>query len=176
MQIFNTSSLPIMRLLQKNIVVHNRRKHTVRTLDIAASGTYIAGLERKSDAQLYLKTKYVGPDGFPLLHIVKECPTSYFVAYIVPKRSPFLPHFNYLLQLFIESGLTVKWTRDAMFSVIIQSHYGRVVEDHKLKPFSVDDMQSGFVVLFYGYFISFICFLVEKCVSSRKIVRNEMLD
>lgn len=50
------------------------------------------------------QTKYVRSDGTTLVHIVKECPSTYHLGYIVKKGSPYQPLFNRVLLQFFESG------------------------------------------------------------------------
>lgn len=50
------------------------------------------------------QTQYLRADGTGLVHIVRECPRNYHLAYIVRKGSPYQPIFNRMLLKFFESG------------------------------------------------------------------------
>lgn len=43
-------------------------------------------------------------DGSPKLHLVKECPREYHLAYIVKKGWPLLPRFSKIINRFFEAG------------------------------------------------------------------------
>ncbi|CAH0564203.1 unnamed protein product [Brassicogethes aeneus] len=130
-------------------------------LDEMFHGKSIAGVERKNDAELFLKTKYIGPDGNPLLHIVKECPKSYFMAYILPVGSPLLPRINWFLRKLTESGLVDKWYQDTVDSIIldflVENPYRKEID----RPFNLEDLQAAFGLLIFGLFIASIVFCIE---------------
>lgn len=50
------------------------------------------------------QTTYERPDGTRFLHIVKECPRDYHLAFILKKGSPFQPLMNDVLRTFLEAG------------------------------------------------------------------------
>lgn len=134
---------------------------SMSSMDLAAHSQSVACVERKTDAKVFLKTKYLNDDGLPLLHIVSECPVSYFMAYIVPKGSPFLPIFNRIISRFLESGLIEKWYNDIVDSMIMEMQFKHPKNIEILKPFKLHDVQTGFLILVFGLFVALIVFSVE---------------
>ncbi|XP_060521138.1 uncharacterized protein LOC132698826 [Cylas formicarius] len=92
-----------------------------------------------------------------LLHVVPECPKSFYLAFIVPKGSPYLSTFNHYLSKFIEAGLVLKWRRD--FRIVISSPLN--VKDDDLFVFRFEDLTFAFFVILYGHLISLAVFVGE---------------
>ncbi|XP_031622960.1 uncharacterized protein LOC116340548 [Contarinia nasturtii] len=135
----------------------------------------VCRLERFSDVQLIMKTKYLNPDGTSKLHVVKECPRHYYLTYVVTKDWPLLYRFSRVLQRFAEGGFHLVWYEKTEEAFILKSdiHYQ---EQRTRKPFSLDDIQAPFYILLMGYIISFIVFLIERFVlTPNKYGRFEKL-
>ncbi|XP_017775179.1 PREDICTED: uncharacterized protein LOC108561656 [Nicrophorus vespilloides] len=132
-----------------------------RALTRAALKRDVAAMERKEDANFFIQTEYISSDGVPLLHVVAECPTSNFLAYIVPKHSPFLPRFNVLLRRFLESGLIEKWYYDTVEATILSNKYAKNQTSNSQEPLELQDLQSAFYFLFVGAALATIAFVIE---------------
>lgn len=72
---------PMGKNLRKKVVINSGSS----SMDRAAYHRDFAALERSGDAKMRIRAEFTRPDGFELLHVVKECPRSYHVAYIVSK-------------------------------------------------------------------------------------------
>lgn len=124
--------------------------------------------ERESSIR-FLVTKYVSPDGTLLMHMVEECPAYYYLAYILPKGSPYLQEFNSFLRKVMESGLTQKWYWDSIDIKTRLSYRKSHPEPKTLKLFSVSDLQLAFYILATGLLLSSFIFVVEVALATRKV-------
>lgn len=52
-----------------------------------------------------LQNKYENTDGSAMLHVIKECPRSYYMSFIVKKGSPLLPTFSNFIRSLFEGGI-----------------------------------------------------------------------
>nr|XP_015836758.1 PREDICTED: uncharacterized protein LOC103313533 [Tribolium castaneum] len=129
--------------------------------DMIAAHRNIATIETRARAQLLIGSKYVDDDGFPLLHIVNECLTTFLNANIVPKGSALLTVFNAVLGKLFESGLTRKWNNDVVDSLIAEKMISVNRKRVRTKSFSLYDAQGAFFVILVGYACSVFVFLCE---------------
>lgn len=142
----------------------------------------IVAVERRQDAFFLIQTKFVSDQGVPMLHVVPECPSSYFLAYAVQKNSPFLPRFNDLLTRFLESGLINKWYRDTLYGFIMRKKIHTKVLEQIQKAFNFEDVQTAFYLLALGIIFAFVIFVFEVIFAginsrfaSRKAHKNTVL-
>ena len=112
-------------------------------------------------------------DGMSLLHMVKECPRSYTLAYVFPKASPILDTVNYYLGLFSQSGLLVKWEKAT--NHIIQMHKAQklrgFVKQNRVR-LKMTHLQWPFVFLICGLILSFLVLLTE-IFSHKNFIKNK---
>lgn len=52
----------------------------------------------------FTQTQYEFSDGSTLLHVIKECPRSYYMSFIVKKGWPLLPSFSHRIRKLFEGG------------------------------------------------------------------------
>ncbi|XP_049535831.1 uncharacterized protein LOC125951181 [Anopheles darlingi] len=71
-----------------------------------------AALIRKQDFGR-LSMKYLGRDGTPRVHRLRECPRSYTLAYLYPRGSPLYAAANQHILHFLQHGLYARWQSDA---------------------------------------------------------------
>lgn len=150
------SDTELMKSLQSKIIRVNTSAQYR-----AAKRRDVAAIERQSDANLLINTKYKRHDGYPLLHLMDECVSSVFLGFIVPKRSPYLTMFNYGIMKFAEGGLLEKWYTDVFDAMISESLKNSYVNDDK-KPFKLEDVQAAFYILMIGHFVASIILLIER--------------
>ncbi|RZB40727.1 Lig chan domain containing protein, partial [Asbolus verrucosus] len=165
-----STSLSVLDSDDSELIRSLRTKKVI--LDDAVSsitmGAKIATLQRKNDVSVFLLIDYVKNDGVSSLYVVPECLTSYFIAYIVPKGSPFLNIFNYVIAKFIESGLTSKWYSDIVESVILEMLV-TFFNTQKLEiPFSLKDLKTAFYLLILGNFLATVVLIFEM-LSFKKL-------
>ncbi|KAF7283854.1 hypothetical protein GWI33_022888 [Rhynchophorus ferrugineus] len=159
LDIFQDCSTKLHRKLSKKI---DRRWSNVSALDLAIKTKHYAGFERQHDAELKIHTDFTSADGTPQLHIVPECPSSFYMGYILPRGSPYLPTVNVVLQRFLEGGLILKWYSDFQCGFVIQARIRRERRSRKkFVPFNLEDMQSAFFILVIGYVLSLCVFITE---------------
>jgi hypothetical protein len=149
---------------ESSLIKHLRNKITYRNLsesfmDYVAKHQNMSALNRLSNA-IYSLHLFHNSDGTVQLHIVKECPRTYSLAYIIPKGSPFLLRINNIIAQFVESGIIDKWNEDTRFNMTaFQRRKHSSHDSHKV--FSLEDLQMPFLILVYGLFGSAITFFVE---------------
>lgn len=137
----------------------------------------VCSIERLSDVDIIIKTKYLDDYGSPLLNVIAECPRHYFLTYIVRKGWPFLPKFNQMIARFAEAGLIQFWY-DATKEAFIRNRNIENARTHYVssrKPFTLQDIQTSFYVLIFGHSIAMIVFLIEKFLMSPKRINQSKM-
>lgn len=122
-----------------------------------------------------------------MLHVVKECPQTYFLTYIVRKGWPLLPRFNTIIRRLSEggaadisfscanksqrlissfTGFLQLWYDQVENAFVMHSLYSQPIQPSKLgkQAFSLTDMQTAFYILIIGYLIALTVFVAEKCI------------
>lgn len=159
LRVFDNNSSDVISRLHSKITAINST-----ALNRAAYQRDVAAMERKEDAKFLISTEYMN-NGLPLLHIVNECPSTYFITYIVPNNSPFLPKFNSVILNFFESGLIAKWYDDFIEAIILEKIFKYQDNSKVNKPFNLSDIQTAFYILFMGIIISGLVFVGEIVCS-----------
>ncbi|GLV40558.1 Ionotropic receptor 10a [Carabus blaptoides fortunei] len=155
---FGNDTNPIIQRLKDKIFVYNMSS----SMDTAANSRNLAAFERKNDAKMRIKTDYTRvSDGVEMLHVMNECPWSYYLTYIVPRGSPYLPVFDMLITTFREAGLISKWNRDTNYAYILEKRVPPTMASDILEPFTLTDLQTAFFLLSFGLGIAMLVFLVE---------------
>ena len=113
--------------------------------------------------KLMLRQTMFIKDGDPLLHQVEENIRTAYNAYEVPRNSPYLDTFNFVIRRLSEAGLQGKWFRDTMFMYLV---YGNITDESTFKsaktsPLSLKHMQTPFYILSIGIIVSFVIFIYE---------------
>lgn len=146
-------------------------------LDRTAYRRDVCSIERFSDVDIIIKTKYLDDDGSPLLNVINECPRHYFLTYIVRKGWPFLPKFNQMIEFFTEAGLVRFWY-DTTKEAFIRNRNIENAKAHYVssrKPFTIADIQTSFYVLIFGHSIAMIVFMIERFVMSPKRISQSKM-
>ena len=119
-------------------------------------------------AKLKTDKEFVRRDGMPLVHFMNECPKTYNLAYLTRTDSIFKEPLNYYIGMFVQSGLTEKWTRDTIF--VFQMENDRVKREHVQSSriiLTLSHLQLAFYLLFSGFIISGLCFSWEVYSGKR---------
>lgn len=155
LNVFNSDNSQLMKRLSSKIVQLNSSslKRAARYRDVAA-------VERQQDANLLINTQFKKNDGYPLLHLINECPSSFFIAYIVPKGSPYVTRFSYAFSKFSQSGLLNKWYNDIFDALVLENLKKSYQSDDK-KPFNLEDVQAAFYILIIGLLLALLTFAIE---------------
>lgn len=130
---------------------------------------------------------YTGPDDlaefylFQQLYLARPFATAlkqalyhrpYFFA--MPHRSPYIKHFNRYLMFVHENGLYDKLQHDAKWDGIIGGELKFFVGSDIVTPLGVDYFHSAFVLLFFGFMVSLIVFLLELYIYRRDKIRKQI--
>ena len=121
--------------------------------------------ERESSVR-FLAIKYASPNGAVQMHMVEECPSYYYLAYMVPKHSPYLRGFNSFFRKVLEPGLTQKWYWNSI-DIKTRLSYGKSQHQTKTpKLFSLSDLQLAFYILATGLLLSALAFVAEVALGT----------
>ncbi|KAG8261917.1 hypothetical protein J6590_064140 [Homalodisca vitripennis] len=84
------------------------------------------------------------------LHRVEECIMTYFLAYVVPRNSPFIDRINTYLLKFQETGLSTKWFGSNL-DYLLRNTYRPLEKNQlahtKVKVISMADLSFDFAIL-----------------------------
>ncbi|GAB0090490.1 uncharacterized protein DMENIID0001_052260 [Sergentomyia squamirostris] len=133
---------------------------------IATKGD-MAALQRLVDMPKIFQ-QFVRSDGQPLIHVIKECPRSYRLAYLFPKSSVFLEAASQYISLFAQSGLIRKWYDDTMYIFTLEGgNMNRLFIRSHAVILTLSHLQTAFYVLAMGLSISVFIFLLEITFSNK---------
>ncbi|KAJ3652662.1 hypothetical protein Zmor_018608 [Zophobas morio] len=135
--------------VMKNLKQRKVRPTRENILKVVAYNRSIAKLERKRDIMWVLKTNFVYDEGEPLLHIVDECFTTFYISFIVPKNSIFLPTFNDVIIKLFENGLTNKWYEDVQFISFVAKMDDMKVKTETSESISFDEIRRSSLCCFW---------------------------
>lgn len=132
----------------------------------------VAYLIRKTKGKyLTFKQKFETSD--IKMHLVKECPLSYLLAYLTHKQLFFLRDLNRVILGLVQGGFINKWEADAvrnMSYIIIAStkNTTKTIDvDFSIRPFEYDDLASCFILLYLGLCFSLMMFVFEFIYGCR---------
>jgi hypothetical protein len=118
----------------------------------------------KSYVDYLIPRLYLDNNGRPLLQPVPQEVLSYHIVMIMSKGNLLLERFDELISRVVESGLTVKWARDIMYTRAV----GAVSQESGGgRRLSMAHLQSMFVLLLIGEGLALVVLIVEVVV--RKI-------
>ncbi|KAF7419096.1 hypothetical protein HZH68_001749 [Vespula germanica] len=138
-----------------SLVFNNLRKkfkYGVQALHDVTCFRNASGLIRKKHFYL-VERKMVNEDLSPKLHLVKECPRNYYLAYPIPKNSYLLEKLNLLIGRLNQAGLLTLWNNRTIMNFINQRRESSTKQTHagdKFVPFNLEDMQTSFYLLIIG--------------------------
>lgn len=156
-ELFETDENPVMiKLLAKFSWTENKD-----ILGEIATKKNAAAIGRKSDIEAKITTSYVKGNHI-LLHIMEECPRSYYIAYLVPKKSPYITVFNDLINYYVEAGITKSWFIHSKPFRPLSDYHASVKQSHIV--FTIENVIFTFVILIFGLGLSGLVFLTEFIV------------
>lgn len=125
-------------------------------------------VKKLSDIGLKVLYRYTNKNGKSFIHVIPEYVNRYFLVYIAPLGSPYLPRINQYIMKFQQSGLSDKWYHDfarGLSADIRMQQKIQFIDDQDFlviyKRLNLFDVQCLFYGLFVGYILSFVIFLVE---------------
>uniref|UniRef100_A0A182XBX1 Ionotropic glutamate receptor C-terminal domain-containing protein n=1 Tax=Anopheles quadriannulatus TaxID=34691 RepID=A0A182XBX1_ANOQN len=152
---------------------------TNRSAAYGVLGGHTAGLIRNQDF-VRLSTKYLGRDGTPRLHRMRQCPRSYTLAYLYPRGSPLYRAANDHTLHFLQHGLYAKWQREAAHIVRanralkVQRYAGQAGRTAgQAVTLRLDHLLLPFMVLGAGFALGVVCFAWECRTMMTTAVRNQ---
>lgn len=114
-----------------------------------------AAFTRESQFELYWKQK----DKF---HLIKECPKTYGISYVLQQDSIFLDIINEKLGFLRASGIIKNLIVSVRFNLTLNHNIqNRDQFPPNLKILTINDLQMSFYILIAGSIVGFIVFLGE---------------
>lgn len=164
--------------LKRRLVIETA---TNRSAAYGVLGGRTAGLIRNQDF-VRLSTKYLGRDGTPRLHRMRQCPRSYTLAYLYPRGSPLYRAANDHTLHFLQHGLYAKWQREAAH--IVRANRALKVQRYAVQAgrtagqavtLRLDHLLLPFMVLGAGFALGVVCFAWEcrALLTAAVAVRNQ---
>lgn len=138
-----------MRLLETNLTAMDIVKHMDNAATITRKTTTFL------DNYLYFKQK-------ELFLIDKECPKNYFLAYMVPRRSPFLKRINQILMDISRYGFIWKWIDDFNYNAAVMHMKNLTADSSSTKVLAMSDLKFPFYILIGGSSFGLIVLVVES--------------
>ncbi|XP_066251417.1 uncharacterized protein [Euwallacea similis] len=174
---FKGIPIPLYERLAKKVVQKMKVVDDNLTSAEIAAANHLAGIERYLDGDLLIRTQFSDKNFNPLLHIVPECPNSFFLSYIVPLGSPYLKVINEFLVWVNEVGLKAKWFRDFAEGFIYDSRINKLHDETgtdggRYKAFDFDDMKGILIIFLIGLTVALMIFFIEVCGSKLILVRR----
>ncbi|XP_066142177.1 uncharacterized protein [Euwallacea fornicatus] len=178
---FRGIPIPLYERLAKKVVKKMKVVDDNLTSVEIAAAHYLGGIERYLDSELLIHTQFSDKNFNPLLHIIPECPNSYFLSYIVPLGSPYLKAINEFLVWVNEVGLKAKWFGDFADGFIYDSRMQKLRYDgrtggERYKAFEFDDIKGILMILLIGQSVALITFFIEVCGSKLVFVRKSRVS
>lgn len=158
----DNDSVTLMHLREKVEVFKNPE---ISTIERTATKKDIAAIERKNDLSLTIKMKFLDENGDKILHKIGECPSSYYLTYLVPSGAFYIPRMNYLLRRIFESGLIEYWYNTTVNDMLIKSRYSMIEKFHakdQAVAYNFANLQTSFIILASGLLMSTFVFIGEK--------------
>ncbi|XP_019537890.3 uncharacterized protein LOC109408945 [Aedes albopictus] len=139
---------------------------------VAKMGT-LSTVTRKStlslDNAIYLSTNQ--------LHMVRECPRMYNLAYVVSRHSVFLDRINTMIMRVFDGGLVDHWISEMNYNFTIRDwEQIRASMGTNFKILTLVDMQFPFYLLAIGLCVSTVVFGAELVHHKIGRIRNKSVD
>lgn len=96
-----------------------------------------------------------------LVHLVRECPRSYNLAYLLSRHSVFLNRINAIILDIKRFGFINKWISDINFKVKIEKAKIHPEESFRTKVFTVEMASLAFFILAMGICLATLVLLIE---------------
>ncbi|XP_050512406.1 uncharacterized protein LOC126888314 [Diabrotica virgifera virgifera] len=120
-----------------------------------------ATLERRTDAKYVIMNYFLDETGYPRLHVINECPRTFFVAYAVQKGSPYVGEFSKIITMLKEAGFISKWNSISKVLFLKRNIINDIMDDEAAVPINLYDLIVAFYVLSLGLILSIFVFLLE---------------
>lgn len=109
-----------------------------------------------------------------LLHTMKQCISSYFISYAIPKNSPYKSRIDEIISRVEQAGLLIKWNDDSA-KYILEKYELITKEKKSTKVFSLTDLEVAFFVLICGLITSTFVLVIEIITGKRHFFNNRKL-
>ncbi|CAD0203159.1 unnamed protein product [Chrysodeixis includens] len=115
--------------------------------------------------------------GKPLINIVEECFKTYFLSYIARTGFPFYENVREFIERMQGAGLPTMyaiWTQRMLG--IPESTFKYRQEPRPFAETSLGNLRISYAILFCGYLLSTISFIIELWKGKRDRMQNEKIS
>ena len=151
--------IPVMDNLAKKVELPPPSNDTWKIIALKRNA---AVLTRKTDFRDSAQDRYRDNDGSYFLHLMKSCPRSYLLGYLLPKGSPYIDHINRCISMLVETGIVNTWKNNGSINNEQSERRDRHARKYEeLRVLSLADLQLSFYTLFVGWTSGVVSFLSE---------------
>ncbi|CAH0390270.1 unnamed protein product [Bemisia tabaci] len=99
-------------------------------------------------------------------HLVEECLMTYPFLISFEKNSFLFDKLNHLIARYLESGLARRFLEKNQVLKNVRFEISRLTTDGGMpRPYNLNDLQSAFISLFFGLFLSILAFIGELSID-----------
>ncbi|XP_026737145.1 uncharacterized protein LOC113500511 [Trichoplusia ni] len=143
-------------------------------LDFLIKNPKVTTLDRKNDIAMQILEHYKDIHGKPMINIVEECFSNYFLSYIARSDFPFFENVREFMERMQGAGLpTMYYTWTQRMLGIPEVTFKNPQEARPFAETSLDNLRISYAILFCGYFLSTMLFVVELWKGRRDRLQNE---
>jgi hypothetical protein len=102
-----------------------------------------------------------------LIHLVRECPRSYNLAYLLSRHSVFLNRINAIILDIMQFGFINKWINDINYKVKLETMKIHPEESFRTRVFTIEDLQLAFFILALGISFAILTLLIEFLLNHK---------
>ncbi|CAD0203158.1 unnamed protein product [Chrysodeixis includens] len=143
-------------------------------LDFIINNPKVTTIDRKNDVSMQIQEHYTENNGKPLINIVEECFKTYFLSYIARTGFPFYENVREFIERLHGAGLPTMyyiWTQRMLG--IPESTYKYRQEPRPFAETSLSNLRISYAILFCGYLMSTILFVIELWKGKRDRTKKE---
>ncbi|XP_063844835.1 glutamate receptor ionotropic, kainate 2-like isoform X1 [Scylla paramamosain] len=100
-----------------------------------------AMMENRQFLEYTIATNYTNKYGEETLHVMRECFLPFRIGMAMPKKAPYKPNLDRVVDRVVEAGLVRKWFSDILFSSRKRGTAGS--EESRGEALTVDNLQVG---------------------------------
>ncbi|CAH0393746.1 unnamed protein product [Bemisia tabaci] len=98
-------------------------------------------------------------------HLVRECVLTHPVIFLILKNSLFFDELNRVYAHLLETGHAKKLLEDSSDDPVRWGNYSGIEDNGEPRVYNLNDLQSAFIGLIVGLFLSFLAFVGELTID-----------
>ncbi|XP_045128431.1 glutamate receptor-like [Portunus trituberculatus] len=125
-----------------------------------------AMMENRQFLEYTIATNYTNKYGEETLHVMRECFLPFRIGMAMPKKAPYKPNLDRVVDRVVEAGLVRKWFSDILFSSRKRGTAGN--EESRGGALTVDNLQGAWLLLGAGWVVSGAAIVLELLFASSR--------